>query len=222
MQNKQKLKSNISIKRKLSNQAFTLAEVLITLGIIGIIASITIPVLTKNIEDAQYKTAYKKAYSTASQAWSQALTDGEIVPRPAWTDSSSRVTNFNAFKSKFKITIDCDGVKTLNDECWDKSGEGYNGLAVFPVTNTRPVFVDSSGAAWADEGSGSAIILDTNGKKPPNQFGKDRFAFRPIVKGSDIMATGVPVKLLPLPDYVDPDPNHCVKGGCYNTSWLYK
>lgn len=221
MKNKQKSKCNILNLEKSAFFAFTLAEVLITLGIIGIIASITIPILSKNIEDAQYKTAYKRAYSIASQAWSQAVTDGDIVPRPSWTDYSSRIANFKAFKSKFKVIIDCDGVKTLNYECWDSKGEGYNG-SLFPLDNTRPVFVDSSGAAWADEGLGSAIILDTNGKKSPNQFGKDRFAFRPVVKGSDINITGLAVKLIPAQDYVNPNPNFCIHGGCYNTSWLYK
>lgn len=50
-------------------QAFTLAEVLITLLIIGIIASITIPTLVQNIQDYAMKQAWKKAYSTIAQAY---------------------------------------------------------------------------------------------------------------------------------------------------------
>ena len=41
----------------IKKNAFTLAEVLITLGIIGIVAAITIPTLINNVQDAQYKTA---------------------------------------------------------------------------------------------------------------------------------------------------------------------
>ena len=41
--------------------AFTLAEVLITLGIIGVVAAMTIPTLISNTNGAQFKTAYKKA-----------------------------------------------------------------------------------------------------------------------------------------------------------------
>ena len=43
---------------------FTLAEVLITLGIIGVVAAMTIPTLISNTNGAQFKTAYKKALST--------------------------------------------------------------------------------------------------------------------------------------------------------------
>ena len=41
---------------------FTLAEILIVLMVIGIIATMTIPGLMKGVQEAQYKTAYKKAY----------------------------------------------------------------------------------------------------------------------------------------------------------------
>ncbi len=47
---------------------FTLAEVLITLGIIGVVAAMTIPTLISNTNGAQFKTAYKKALSVLNQA----------------------------------------------------------------------------------------------------------------------------------------------------------
>ena len=47
---------------------FTLAEVLITLGIIGVVAAMTIPTLISNTNGAQFKTAYKKVLSTMNQA----------------------------------------------------------------------------------------------------------------------------------------------------------
>ena len=47
---------------------FTLAEVLITLGIIGVVAAMTIPTLISNTNGAQFKSAYKKALSTLNQA----------------------------------------------------------------------------------------------------------------------------------------------------------
>ena len=47
---------------------FTLAEVLITLTIIGVIAAMTIPTLLSNTSDQEYKTALKKAVSTINQA----------------------------------------------------------------------------------------------------------------------------------------------------------
>ena len=57
---------------KLSNMSkmsgFTLAEVLITLGIIGVVAAMTMPTLINSTQGAQYKAAFKKALSVLSQA----------------------------------------------------------------------------------------------------------------------------------------------------------
>lgn len=47
---------------------FTLAEVLITIGIIGIVAAMTIPTLIANTRSAQYRSGLKKTMSTLSQA----------------------------------------------------------------------------------------------------------------------------------------------------------
>lgn len=55
---------NIKIKK----QAFTLAEVLITLGIIGVVAAMTIPTLIANTNGAKYRSQFKKTLSTLNQA----------------------------------------------------------------------------------------------------------------------------------------------------------
>ncbi|MBQ3641415.1 type II secretion system protein [bacterium] len=47
---------------------FTLAEVLITLVIIGVIAAMTVPTLMNNTQGQEYKSALKKAISAANQA----------------------------------------------------------------------------------------------------------------------------------------------------------
>lgn len=58
-------------------KAFTLAEVLITLGIIGVVAAITIPTLIANTNNQKYRSQFKKTVSTLSQAakMSQAMYD---------------------------------------------------------------------------------------------------------------------------------------------------
>lgn len=48
---------------------FTLAEVLITLGIIGVVAAITIPNLINNYKAKQLRTQFLKSYSVLSQAF---------------------------------------------------------------------------------------------------------------------------------------------------------
>ena len=47
---------------------FTLAEVLITLGIIGVVAAMTIPTLIANTNGAKYRSQYKKTLSSLNQA----------------------------------------------------------------------------------------------------------------------------------------------------------
>lgn len=54
--------------KTVKHTGFTLAEVLITLGIIGVVAAMTIPTLIANTRSQQYRSSYKKAMSTLSQA----------------------------------------------------------------------------------------------------------------------------------------------------------
>lgn len=49
---------------KLKYNAFTLAEVLITLGIIGIVAAMTLPAIIQNYQKMVLKSQFKKAYSS--------------------------------------------------------------------------------------------------------------------------------------------------------------
>lgn len=55
-------------QEKYKQFGFTLAEVLITLGIIGVVAAMTIPTLIANTRGAQYKAKYKKAISSIDQS----------------------------------------------------------------------------------------------------------------------------------------------------------
>jgi len=49
-------------------QAFTLAEVLVTLGIIGVVAAMTLPSIIDNSRNKQLETALRRSYSVLSQA----------------------------------------------------------------------------------------------------------------------------------------------------------
>ena len=51
-----------------SKKGFTLAEVLITLGIIGVVAAMTIPTLIQNTNSVKFASQFKKSISTLSQA----------------------------------------------------------------------------------------------------------------------------------------------------------
>ena len=57
--------------------AFTLAEVLITLGIIGVVAALTLPSVIERHQKLETVTKLKKAYSTLSQAIERAKVDND-------------------------------------------------------------------------------------------------------------------------------------------------
>ena len=107
---------------------FTLAEVLITLGIIGVVAAMTIPTLISNTNGAQFKTAYKKALSTLNQAvlmnlamddtdFSTIVDDADAANGVSMAEiltsrmqSATEITNTYTFPSDgmdINVTVDC-------------------------------------------------------------------------------------------------------------------
>ena len=60
--------TNVNFPTTKAKLGFTLAEVLITLGVIGVVAAMTIPTLIANTRSAQYRSTLKKTMSTLSQA----------------------------------------------------------------------------------------------------------------------------------------------------------
>lgn len=224
--------NRLRMKKAFKFSAFTLAEVLITLGIIGVVAAMTIPVLMNNVTDAQYKTAYKKAYSVASQALISATQQDLLVSIPNVGSDPNHEANFLAFMSQFKVTKQC--INNDGGECWNPSGEPC--FLSYP-DSTAFSFIDSSGMAWSEYANWArTVLVDTNGNKKPNQWGKDRFAFALANSAYDSnqafnvndpnLILGIPVKIVPFPDnytlVVCVAGNKCsTENNYYGTSWLF-
>ncbi len=79
------------LKKTIGMGGFTLAEVLITLGIIGVVAAMTMPTLINSTQGAQYKTAFKKSLTVLSQAvvMNIALNDYDLSQVVAGTNATS-------------------------------------------------------------------------------------------------------------------------------------
>ena len=114
---------------KARKSAFTLAEVLITLGIIGVVAAMTMPTLINSTQGAQYKTAYKKALSVMSQAvvMNIALEDYDLSQTVAGTAQGEDAagepqTLFSLFRNRMNVVKVMDGSEfntTDGDpDCW--------------------------------------------------------------------------------------------------------
>lgn len=214
-------------------KGFTLAEVLITLGIIGVISAITIPSLLNHFQEEQYKNSYKKAFSNLYQAFNSAKHQDLFVDvSQAYTGANTGGNNLNlaAIMNQFKVIKKCINVNVSS--CWDPSGEKYGKIY---DSSGRPMvinnaFIDSSGMAWvAIEPYQGRIAVDTNGFKKPNQYGKDRFVFW-LLDDFNNQYAGVPTKLKP---YDDNNTHTCYENACgtvgnkdynkyYGTSWLSK
>ena len=74
--------------------AFTLAEVLITLGIIGIVAALTIPSLITNYKANKLRAQFLKSYSTVQQVFKQMEADGVSLNAADYTDHASYYKTF--------------------------------------------------------------------------------------------------------------------------------
>ena len=77
--------SHVSLNRKV---AFTFAEVLITIGIIGIVASLTLPNIIYNYQKHVVETRLQKFYSTINQA--VRLTEQDYGDRENWAQQGNQ------------------------------------------------------------------------------------------------------------------------------------
>lgn len=183
--------------------AFTLAEVLITLGIIGVVAALTIPILINNYQKAQYVTGLKKFYTNFNQALQKISTDNGCTNDLVCTNLFASGTNNATFGATlapyFNISKNCGVTNTTNQDCWATVvNQKYDGLGTnsnlnnntyykFITTDGMSVFVtnygNNCGYSWSNTGTGymsqtcGYVDVDVNGFKGPNFYGRDIFEF---------------------------------------------
>jgi len=150
--------------KKIPKYAFTLAEVLITLAIIGVLAVITIPTLLQNIDNKQNKTAWKKTFADLSQASMQILQENSGSFKEVFSDKIDTYASENvkdAFASKLNVIKNCSGPVPLyngngngasKDGCWHMGVgsvrylNGENQLTESDDTEDSPGLVLSNGS----------------------------------------------------------------------------
>ena len=160
-------------------KAFTLSEVLITLGIIGVVAALTMPAVIANYQKQETISRLQKVYSVLSQAVKQAeLNEGEIK----YWNFSLPPENFYKTYIKPYITVSQEFINS--DPPFDISYKCLNGR----ICNTcgsysnksvpKIILNDGSMIIFDFLGNNYEVILtDINGYKKPNTWGKDMFAF---------------------------------------------
>jgi prepilin-type N-terminal cleavage/methylation domain-containing protein len=184
-----------SLKRDF--RAFTLAEVLITLGIIGVVAAMTIPALMTKIQEHVTIRKVKKFHSAINQSLRLALEEeGEVTNWGLPQSGNARVGAFVDTLSKYyKIGTNVGAGKVQktythtykylgNNTKWStyKSNADYH---VFTLLDGGLVFIKMLSADCnynnnqADMNGDvcGLIFYDTNAEKLPNTFGRDIFVF---------------------------------------------
>jgi|GEM_PF-359776 len=162
---------------------FTLAEVLITLLIIGIIASIVIPALINDVQDAELKTKWKKEFGVITQAYKNVkLDDGDynfIFTASSGTDLNNKMSkyfNIAKFCGTYYDRLDCFVSHTAKFNY--KSLDGSL-LAASMFDNAQ--FYLTDGSFIMIEEYGKYMYVDVNGfEKGPNVLGKDLFGIKAL------------------------------------------
>ena len=171
---------------------FTLAEVLITLVIIGVIAALTIPTLIQNTQKQEFVTGLKKAYSTLSQVTQQIITEeGSPKGDDGWAKDIETI--YHMYRKYLNNIKECgsgtgcfgqmkNGVyKNLDnsDVTWSAESSSYRKLIL--ADGTQVMFANASNNCtgnWIGSADVCAhIFVDINGEKTPNKRGRDLFTF---------------------------------------------
>lgn len=180
--------------------AFTLAEVLITLGVIGVVAAMTLPTLIAKADRDSKIANVKKAHSVLNQAIKLSTIDNEDYE--TW-DSSLSIKDYVKlyFAPYMNIAVFCETYSTCNYKSLDpwKKNDGTVGYT-WITFNGRYPFITNDGILYSiinngeSDGSDGAydtryfgkngIIVDVNASSPPNRFGNDVFMFIRLQSGA--------------------------------------
>ena len=177
------------------NRGFTLAEVLITLVIIGVIGALTVPSLIQSTHKQEYIAKIKKAYSVVSQAYNQITAEyGQPGCNDGgWACSGTEIAKL--FKEHLNVIKECpagsgkcspsmyyniDGSPSSTDHTMFRGISGHGPVEVLADGMTIGFSSPSPNCShtwWGVEPFCFVIAVDTNGAKGPNVFEKDAVMF---------------------------------------------
>ncbi len=166
------------IKEKFKmKKGFTLAEVLITLVIIGVIAAMTIPTLMNSTNQQEFRVGLKKAVSAINQAMSlNYALEGKSIGDSELTSSAEVVSNL--FKKRMSVIT----TQTSNAAFATSSDVTPGSDNVFYTADGMRFALGAIGTGTLDtetnENYYGYMIIDVNGEKGPNTLTTDSAAPR--------------------------------------------
>ena len=209
--------------------AFTLAEVLITLGIIGVVAAMTMPSLITAKQEKATISTIKKNYSIFANALLMAQNDnGELYTWGITKDADGLNLVSSNLKPYLKIIEDCGvGEKSdcapgdngkFKDLAGNKINESFSSddYYTFRLNDGTAVAIQlkTKAECISPEASCMNFYIDTNGKKYPNTVGKDIFYFAGYGNGK-LRAAGI--------GHSPSETGWAAREGWFTTAWaMYK
>ncbi len=199
-----------------TQKAFTLAEVLIVLAVIGIIAALTIPALISNTNKKELETGLKKYYSTLSQALERAnfelggcyyascINDAYGALYPDWPDV--KMFGVHGLLRKYLINVnEVSREETTGVDFWELAGDHQyttfnkdvlygGGTDLYLLDDGQMILRDGASIMIENASPWDVmyITVDVNGpSKGPNQFGVDTFTFQ-IMNPEGLVPMGAP------------------------------
>ena len=191
----------VSYSLVMTKNGFTLAEVLITLGIIGVVASLTLPSVINNSRNKQFEAGLKKAYSVVSQAFN--MYQADMGDRPDASTFLGKRLKDNIMPY-FKVVQDCGAGQFYQNNVCISSGsdpyrryDGRDGWGIYAYYAEEGSFILADGSfvrifhqPWGY--TRCVIAVDTNGfGKKPNRAGFDLFTFELTTDGK-VLPAGSP------------------------------
>ena len=172
---------------------FTLAEVLLTLTVIGIIASLTIPTLMQSTQETELKASFKKEYANIVAATHRILQDNAGSLIDVFQDPVGSLDENDEMRDKYLSYMNyirkCDHGAPNPDTCWHNANQWKNLdntlVAVNYISSSRAILTDGTFLVFKalnpnctdNHGFGAVscgyIYIDVNGFKLPNTFGRD-------------------------------------------------
>ncbi len=159
---------------------FTLAEVLITLGIIGVVAAMTMPTLIQNYQKEVTVTSLKKMYSTLTQAAQMYQAQNGITYEEFDTSLDGKSFMAKYFAPYLHVIKECNGFL----DCYEDYPLAIDRNKQYKFINYIVVLADGSYLGVLAIPSGVLFFFDINGAKGPNYSGRDIFSFYLINKST--------------------------------------
>ena len=184
-------------------KGFTLAELLVTLGIIGVVAAMTLPSFINKAADAKIGPSLAKAVSSFDQANKALLADKEVeaVSEIITLELGQDIFSYWDMLSDYMIISNERDYSTLEVN----TEEGFS-FKILP--NASTVSLVASSLPHLQELTD--CVIDINGKDLPNDVGTDQFYFKLMNDGSlqPYGANGIWKQYCPVGE-VPTDPKYC-------------